>query len=178
MQDQSQPAHLEIALDEPRIARGSVDSYSVRVTVRWRAPETTPPIIATLNDLPEPVDLVKVVRTNGEVELVPRSWRGIRFGREGSTLFEMARRTPGGLGLVPQVRDAVEYAEHLLEAYHHNLDDYDAEDKAELVRRTIERMNKISSSIAILERHLEFAAPGRKAVRPLRNPTRDVRAHC
>jgi hypothetical protein len=71
MPNQHQLARLEIELDEPRIARGSL---GVRVTVRWRVPETTPPIFAALDDLPEPMHLLTLTRDDGEVELVPRSW--------------------------------------------------------------------------------------------------------
>jgi hypothetical protein len=52
MRARYQPAELEIILDESRIARASIDSYSVRVAVGWRVPEATPPILATLDNLP------------------------------------------------------------------------------------------------------------------------------
>jgi hypothetical protein len=62
MQDMDRPARLEIVLDEPRIARASIDSYSVRVEVSWRVPEAAPPIVAALDDLPEPMDLIVLRR--------------------------------------------------------------------------------------------------------------------
>jgi hypothetical protein len=52
MRARYQPAELEIILDESRIARAIIDSYSVRVAVGWRVPEATPPILATLGNLP------------------------------------------------------------------------------------------------------------------------------
>jgi hypothetical protein len=146
------------------------------VTVRWRAPETTPPIIAALKDLPEPLDLVVLRRDDGEVELVPRSWQRLRIGREGPSLYEMARHTPGGAGPVPEVCEAVENAERLLAAYHPNFDDYAAEDRAELVRRMLKRQNRVSKSIVSLRADLEYAGAGRKGVPPMVNPTRDVSA--
>jgi hypothetical protein len=175
MPNPRQPARLEIDLDEPRIARGSVDSNSVRVTVRWRAPEATPPIIAALDDLPPPVDLVVLKRSDGDVELVPRSWQRLHIGR-GPSLYEMARRTPSGLGPIPDVREAIEYAEHLLAAYHPNFRDYAAGDRADLIRRTLEHLNRVSESIENLQTYLEYAGPERKAVPPVANPTRDVSA--
>ena len=79
MENLPAPAHIEIELDEPRIARGSVDSRSVRVNVRWRQPESPPPIIAVLRDLPPSVDLVALRRDDGGMELVPRSWQRLRL---------------------------------------------------------------------------------------------------
>lgn len=175
MQDQSRPAQLEIVLDETRIARGSVDSYSVQVTVRWRVPELTPPIIAALEDLPAPTDLIVLRRDDGEVELVPRSWQRIRFG-DGPTLYEMARRTPGGLGPVPQVQEAVAYAERNLAADRPGLEDYPPEDTMDLILRFIEQVNDLTRRLRRLEAYLEFAEPGRKAVPHLENPQRDVMA--
>jgi hypothetical protein len=170
-----QPAHLTIELDEPRIARGSVDDQSVQVSVRWRQPETTPPVVATLDELPVPVDLIVLRRNDGEAELIPKSWQGIRFG-EGRTLFEMARGAPGGLGLVPQVRDAIAYAERNLSAYHPDLDVYATEQRLELIWGVIERVNEIYRKLTRLEAYLEFAEPGRKAVPYIEDPQRDVMA--
>jgi hypothetical protein len=175
MQDRDRPAQLEIALDESRIARGSVDSYSVRVRVRWRVPESTQPVVTLLDDLPEPVDVVSLRRDDGEIELVPKSWQGSRFGN-GPTLYEMARRTPGGLGPVPQVREAIEHAEQLLAAYRPDFTDYTVEEKIQLVLGVIDRVNDVAKRLTRLEGYLEFADPGRKAVPYIEDPERDVMA--
>ena len=67
MRARYQPAELEIILDESRIARASIDSYSVRVAVGWRVPEATPPILATLENLPASMELVTLRRDDGEM---------------------------------------------------------------------------------------------------------------
>ena len=70
MRPRYEPAELEIILDESSIARASIDSYSVRVAVGWRVPEATPPILATLDNLPASMELVTLRRDDGEIELV------------------------------------------------------------------------------------------------------------
>jgi hypothetical protein len=99
MRPRYQPAELEIILDASRIARASIDSYSVRVAVGWRVPEATPPILATLDNLPAFMELVTLRCDDDEVELVPASWRRLHFGVERPSLFEMAWRTFGSLVL-------------------------------------------------------------------------------
>jgi hypothetical protein len=62
-------------------------------------PEATPPILATLDNLPASMELVTLRRDDGKIELVPASWPRLHFGVEGPSLFEMAWRTSGGLVL-------------------------------------------------------------------------------
>jgi|SRR5215207_1816456 len=176
MKSVPEPAQLEIRIDEPRVARGSVDSGSVRVKIKWREAEADPPVIAALKKLSKPVDVEVLKRLDGEVELVLRSWRRTRFGPGKPTFLEMTRKTPGGLGPVRNVAVASERAIKLIRQYQPDFDSYAPEERAEFVMRTIERLNEVSRSAKKLIDHLQYAAPGRKAVPPLRDPERAVMA--
>jgi hypothetical protein len=167
---------LDIEIDEAKVGRGSVDWRSIQVRVRRRAPEDDAPVIAALAELPHPVEVTLLRRTDGGVELVPRSWLTLRLGAEGPTLLEMARNTPGGLGPVPQVDRASRYAMNRTKRYQPDLGSYSSEEQAKFLLRTIEQLGAASSSLRRLINHLEYAAPGRKAVPPFRVPERLVMA--
>jgi hypothetical protein len=53
-------------------------------------------------------------------------------------LYEMARKTPGGLGPVPEVQKAIEHDEGLLAAYRPDCFDLAVEERLELVLGVIE----------------------------------------
>jgi hypothetical protein len=172
-----EPTRIEIRIDEPRAARGSVDSQSVRVKVSWREASQDPPIIAALSELPDPVDVEVLRRADGGIEVVPKIWRTVRLGQEGRSFFELARREPGGLGSVPQIARASSFATALIEHYLPDFDKYAPGERAEYLTRTIAQVNEVAKSIAKLEKHLQYAAPGgRKAVAPIKDPERDVHA--
>ncbi|MDP9456605.1 MAG: hypothetical protein M3Q49_00415 [Actinomycetota bacterium] len=179
MESKPKPIHVDISIDELRVARGSIDRTSVRVRVRGRGEEgaDTPSAAVLAGEAPKPVDLMVLKREDGGIELVPRSWRKVRLGAGKPTLYEMARRTPGGLGPVPAVEKASAHAMGLIARSLPDFDGYAPEERAEYLLRTIERVNELSKSHESLVQHLEYAAPGgRKAVPPLKNPDLAVRA--
>jgi hypothetical protein len=53
-----EPPRYEIEIDETRVARGHVDRESVRVTIDLRKLGSVPSVVAALEDLPKPADLV------------------------------------------------------------------------------------------------------------------------
>lgn len=163
-------ARIEIQIDEPRIARGSVDWRSVQVTIKWREADVEPPIITALAKRPEPVDVTPLKRADGGVELVPRDWRKMRLGINGPTFLELARETPGGLGPAFAIAQACGYATQLIKEYLPDCDSFDSEEQAQFLLDTIERLNKVSRSVESLEMYLRYARPGRKAVPPIKNP--------
>ena len=170
-----EPARLDIYIDEPRVARGSIDRRSLRVDIEWRRSEHDPPIVAALAELPDPVDVEIVKRSDGSTELVPASWRTRRFG-QGKPFFQVARERPGALGIGPLVGAATEYAAQLIRQYRPDLDDLAPNDQTELLATTIGHVNSVSNSIRDLEKHLKYAEPDRPAVPPLKDPGRAVHA--
>ncbi len=91
-------------------------------------------------------------------------------------MLEMARRKPGGLGTAPIVAEASEYANTLVRQYLPNFDNYTQKQQAQFLLRTIEQLNRVRKSLESLADHLEYAAPGRKAVPPIKDPDRAIRA--
>lgn len=171
------PARVEVRIDEPRVARGSVDSRSVKVKVWWREPQADSAIIAALAKPPRLMDVAILRRMDGGVELVPRAWLGMRFSSNKETFFEIAKKTPGGLGPVFKVSVACKRATELIRQYQPDFDSYAPDEQAEFVMRTIERLNERSRAHENLIKHLEYAMPGgRKAVAPLKDPERTIMA--
>jgi hypothetical protein len=179
MESVAVPRRVEIEIDEPRVARGSVDPRSVRVKIEWREAASDHPLISALDaaraELPEPVDLTILKRRDGEVELVPASWKGLRIG-EGPPFFDLARRTPGGLGVFPPAAEACAFATELIRRYLTDFDAYPPDEKAAFLMQTVNRLNEVSESIGHLEQHLQHAAPDRKPVPLIKDPERDVHA--
>jgi hypothetical protein len=169
-------ARVEISLDEPRVARGTVDTRSVRVKVKWQESQADAPVIEALKKLPKLADVEVLKRLDGGVELVPKSWRHMRFGPDEPTFFETARKTPGGLGPVRKVALASERAAELIRQYRPDFDSFTPEELAEFLVRTIKRLNEVSKSFEGLVNHLEYAEPGRKAGPHSRDPERAVMA--
>jgi len=176
MKSLPKPTHLEIRLDEPRVARGSVDERSVRVKLKWRERQGYSSIVAALKGLPKATDLTLLKRADGGVELVLDAWKKMRLGAAKESFFEWARRTPGGLGPVRTVEQASKYAMRLIRQHRSDFDSFTPEEQTEFLLDTVKRVNEVARSLERLVNHLEYAEPGRKAVPPLKNPERDVRA--
>lgn len=170
MNNVPKPARIEIQIDEPRVARGSVDWRSVQVTIKWREVEVEPPIIAALAKLPDPVEVMPLKREDSGVELVPRDWRNMRLGTKGPTFLELARETPGGLGPAFAVAQACGYATKLIKQYLPDFDSFDPEEQTDFLLRVIGRLNEVSKSVKSLEMYLQYARPGRQAVPPIKDP--------
>lgn len=118
------------------------------------------------------MDVVKLRRADGEIELIPASWGRVRMG--GILLRELARKTPGGIGRGPNVEAVTEYVR---EEFGEAFDAWSPEDQADVVLRTIPSLNAVSKALSRLDMQKAWAAPNRsKAVPTLKRPGRDVMA--
>lgn len=118
------------------------------------------------------MNVEKVRRADGEIELIPAAWRRVRIG--GVLLRELARKTPGGIGRVPAVEAATEYVRKRFES---DFDNWSPEERADMLLRTIRKSNEAAKRLSELDAHSEWAAPNRsKAVPTLKSPGRGVMA--
>lgn len=142
-------ARIDILLDEAKVARGIVDRSSVRVSIKWREAEKEPQIFAALEGLPPQIDTSTltsclegpdgaiVLYREGELE----KWRGLRLGTSSTDLFDAVRRNPRDTN-DPLVAEASEYAAKLIRLYEPEFDSYSAEERADFLKRTINRATR------------------------------------
>jgi hypothetical protein len=170
-------------MDESAVARGIVDSPSVQVKIAWREAEKIPSVIASLAELQPfvkellPLEFLELV--DGTFEVLPKrdlnAYRRLRFGN-GRKLFDAIREVPED-ARNPQLVKACEYATELVRQYLPSFNPRASKEEAEFLIATINRLSGVSRSLEDLKNHLEYAAPNkRKAVPPLKDPERDVRA--
>jgi len=175
-------AGIEIQLDEAAIARGDVGRRSVRVKIKWPETREAPGLSASLAELPPAIKekVLPLELADGTFELFPEwhldRYRTLRFGKGGKTLLEIARTNPDGLRS-SELEKASEYATRLIQHYHSDFDPRASEEEAKYLIRTIERLSKVSEHLDGFAQYLQYTGPRKsKAVAPMQDPERDVRA--
>jgi hypothetical protein len=172
------PAFLEIkGLDnEMRAARSSPDKPLVGVSVQWRGAERIPTLLSILSEIPPAPndhDFEVMRRDDEKYILTPKVLRLVRSGRDGPSLYDLARR-----GDFVFADNYLEYGSYIIKQYQPDFDDSESEEHALLLLHTLQRINKVREGIQDLQNFLWYSTPEnhKKAVPPIRNPTRDVTA--
>lgn len=184
----ARPSRLEIEIDEWGTAQEKVEAVSVDLS--WRGAKNDPVLAAVLAALPSSTvvvpgfphtslrTLVPIKLLDGRTELVPESWKRLRFGK-GRPIYEAAREdfkawSGGGSFLEGARRSEIgRMTRRLVPGF----DDYSVKDQIDFMKRTLKKVNAIRRSVGDLVRHLEYAKPDTaRATPPLKEPTAKVRA--
>jgi hypothetical protein len=156
----------------------SAEKLRVFVTVQWREAKHVPTLLSILSEIPRaarPHDLEVLKRDDGKYTLVPtalrtKSWYLNRGA--GPTFYELARG-----GRISIIGDYLEYGSNIIRQYQPDFDYSESEEQAYLLLHTLERINKVRESVEDLQNYLWYSKPNKnKAVPPVKDPQRDVRA--
>jgi hypothetical protein len=177
MRSLPKPAHLEIQIDEWQVAQKNIDA--IHVEIKWRGAHEDSTLEELLASLPPRNELVPIRLLDGRTELAFKGWQRIRFGK-GPAIFEAARSNyeawAGGSasgGLATTRKNLVD----MIRRYVPDFDSYTDKEQVDFIIRTQEEINAIHDSVEDLIAHLEYAAPDRNAVPPLKeDPRRNVQA--
>ena len=116
-------------------------------------------------------------RDDGKYTLVPKALRTFeeRWGtsRVGPSRYDLVRQGQVGVGF----DDYLEYGSNLIRQYQPDFDYSRSEDEAYLLLGTLERISKVRENAQALQNYLWYSDPHKnKAVPPVKDPQRDVRA--
>jgi hypothetical protein len=156
----------------------SVDKMPVFVQVQWRQADQVPTLLSILSEIPKATqnhDLEVMRRDDGKYTLVSKGLRSLeeRRGRgAGPTFYERARQ-----GYISPLSDYLEYGNNLIKEYQPDFDYSKSAEEARLLLHTLERINRVRESVEDLQNYLWYSTPNKnKAVSPVKDPQRDVRA--
>ena len=159
------PAYLDIrGLDNERaIARcsteesglfvHSVEKLHVFVRVQWRQAERVPSLLSVLAEIPSaPRDHNFEVtrRDDGRYILVPRDLRTFeeRWGHgAGPTQYELTQQGH----IPPRFESYLDYGSNIIRQYQPDFDYSQSEEQANLLMRTLERINRVRESVEDLQ---------------------------
>jgi hypothetical protein len=175
MKSLPEPTNLEIQIDEWQVAQSKIDA--VRVAITWRGARNEPVLARLLAALPPGADLVPIRLVDGRTELAFESWKHIRFGK-GQPIFESARHHYEGYagGPADRLAQARKRLTDMIRPYVPNFDNYTDKEQADFIIRTQEKINAVRNSVAELALHLEYGTPTKKAMPPLEEVDKKVRA--
>jgi hypothetical protein len=158
------------------LARSEPDDFYVSVRIRWRQPQSTPPMLKRPAGIPELPDAehFEVFQLNGgSYTLVTKGsgTKSVRFGK-GPTFFELERAGEDiGWG------KSWAYVEDLIKQFQPDFDFTASEDNARFLLRTLKHLNELENRRYALWNHLQHSSPGKKKAKiPRVNPDRDVKA--
>jgi hypothetical protein len=170
------PAHLEIRIDEWRVAQQNIDA--VDVELEWRGAHKDTALAELLAALPPRTDFVPIRLADGRTELAYAAWKRIRFGR-GRWIFELARydyESWAG-GPVDRLAQDRKRLTEMVRRYIPDFDEYTDKQQVDFLIRTQQKLNTIRDSAEAALVHLEYAAPDRNKATPWRkDPLLYVRA--
>jgi hypothetical protein len=156
----------------------SVERMHVFIQVQWRQADQVPTLLSILSEIPKTPqshDLEVVKRGDGMYTIVPRGLRSLedRRGRgAGPTFYELARR-----GHISPLRHYLKCGNNLIRQYQADFDYSNSAEEARLLLYTLERINQVRESVKDLQNYLWYSKPNKnKAVAPIKDPQRDVRA--
>ena len=98
---------------------------------------------------------------------------------EGEPSLEDFKQVMGGLDEVMRSFALLRYLEFLvplIRYYRADFDEYSAEEQWKLAEQACGHINNFLESLSRLQAFLQYGAPGRKLIAPVRQPQRDVRA--
>jgi hypothetical protein len=160
--------------DEMEVARSSPERLRVWAFVQWREAEQVPNLLSHFAEIPgEPIahDFEVLRRDDGKYTLIPKDLQYVEY-KDGYSLYDFARQ-----GKVELSRDYIEYVTNIIKQYQPDFDYSRSEEEAHLLLGTLERINKVRESLDDLQKYLWYSNPGKnKAVPPIRDPDRDVKA--
>jgi hypothetical protein len=183
----AKPTHLEISIDEWQAAQEKVGAVNVRVS--WRGARNDPILTAVFDGLPSStlfvrgfpptsiLELVPIKLLDGRVELAPKSWKSLRFGK-GRPIYELARGDfeawSGGCSFLNEARlsEIGKLARRLVPGF----DDYPVKAQIDFMGRTAKKVEAVRLSAGDLATHMEYATPHKKAVPPIKNLQAKIRA--
>jgi hypothetical protein len=163
---------------EWRLLGPSVHRLSVFVQVQWRQAQDLPVILSKIAEMPKApqghsFEVLK--RDDGNYTLVPTALRTSeqRWGiGAGPTMYELARR-----GRISTFENYYEYGSNIIRQYQPDFDYSRSEEEANLLLNTLERINRVRESVEELQNYLRYSdVKKNKAVPPIRDPQRDVKA--
>jgi hypothetical protein len=109
-------------------------------------------------------------RDDGRYTLVPKALRTFARLRRWYELTRQGHIRPG-------FENYLEFGSNIIRQYQPDFDYSRSEEEANLLLNTLERINRVRESVEDLQNHLWYSdAKKRKAVPPVRDPQRDVRA--
>jgi hypothetical protein len=180
MESLAKPTHLEISIDEWQAAQEKVGAVNVRAS--WRGARNDPTLAAVFDGLPSstvfvrgfpPISLLELVPIkllDGTLELAPKGWKGLRFGK-GPFVYALARANyeawSGGSSLLEAARrsEIGKLAQRLVPGF----DGYPVKEQIDFLGRTARRVEAVRQSAGYLVTHMEYATPNKKAVPPMKN---------
>jgi hypothetical protein len=187
MESLAKPARLEISIDEWQAAQEKVGAVNVRAS--WRGARNDPTLAAVFDGLLSstvfvrgfpPIslrELVPIKLLDGRLELAPKSWKGLRFGK-GPFLYELARGNfeawSGGCSFLDEARKSE--IGKLVRRHVPGFDGYPVKAQIDFMKRTVEKVEAVQHALGELATHMEYATPHRKAVPPLKNVEDKIRA--
>src|SRR5215218_3062312 len=187
MESIARPAHLDVEIHEWRAAQEKVAAVSADAS--WRGAMNDPTLAAVFDGLPSstvflrgfpPIslrELVPIKLLDGRLELAPKSWKGLRFGK-GPFVYELARGNieawSGGCSFLDEARKSE--IGKLVRRHVPGFDGYPVKAQIDFMKRTAEKVEAVQHALAELATHMEYATPHRKAVPPLRNVEDRIRA--
>jgi hypothetical protein len=169
------PTHLEIRIDEWKVAQQNIDA--VDVEIEWRGARKDSALAELLAALPPRNDFVPIRLADGRTELAYEAWKGIRFGK-GRPIFELARHDYESWagGPADSLAQAWKRLTEMIRPYIPNFDDYTDKEQVDFLIRTQEKINAIGDSVEALVTHLEYATPDRAPFPLRKNPLLYVQA--
>ena len=157
--------------------------------VSWRGARNDPILTAVFDGLPSStlfvrgfpptniLELVPIKLLDGRVELAPKSWKSLRFGK-GRPIYELARGDfeawSGGCSFLNEARlsEIGKLASRLVPGF----DDYPVKAQIDFMGRTAKKVEAVRQSAGDLATHMEYATPHKKAVPPIKNLQAKIRA--
>src|SRR5215218_9113757 len=166
----AKPTHLEISIDEWQAAQEKVGAVNVRVS--WRGARNDPILTAVFDGLPSStlfvrgfpptsiLELVPIKLLDGRIELAPKSWKSLRFGK-GRPISELAQGDfdawSGGCSFLDEARKSE--IGKLVRRHVPGFDGYPVKAQIDFMKRTAEKVEAVQHALAELATHMEYATP-------------------